>query len=478
MRSRRSGLRPRSSRPRCVQVGAALLLAAAAPAQQASVAEPVPVLLVTGANNHDWQWTHGQMREALVESGRFTVAVTADPATDLARDLSGFAAFVLDYNGPRWGDDAEAAFLAAVRAGAGVVVVHAADNAFPGWREYEELVGLCWRDGTGHGAYHPFDVHVVDPTHPVTVGMQDLRQHPDELYHRLVHTPGVELRVLLSAFSDPARGGTGRFEPMATAGRFGKGRVFHTPLGHTWTGHAPTRATWHDPQLRWLLARGTEWAATGHVTLPPLPPNVLADAERAEGFELLFDGRDLDGWRGYRQDGPPAAGWSVAGGAIVHAGGGGGGDLITVEEFGDFDFRFEWRVAAKANSGVIWHVLESEPQTYMTGPEYQVLDDLGVAPDARHGAGALYDLVANTGAPLRPAGSWNQGRIVVHDGRVQHWLNGQKLVDVPCRGPEWERMVGASKFRDWPFGKAGRGHLALQDHGDEVAYRSLRIRRL
>jgi hypothetical protein len=114
----------------------------------------------------------------------------------------------------------------------------------------------------------------------------------------------------------------------------------------------------------------------------------------------------------------------------------------------------------------------------MTGPEYQVLDDLKHRPDRKHAAGALYDLVPAKDAPLRPHGQWNEGRIVLQKGRVQHWLNGVQVVDAPCAGPEWQAMVAASKFRDWPFGKADDGHIALQDHGDEVSYRSLRVRRL
>ena len=145
---------------------------------------------------------------------------------------------------------------------------------------------------------------------------------------------------------------------------------------------------------------------------------------------------------------------------------------------GDFDCRFSWRVAEGANSGVIWHALETEPRAHMTGPEYQVLDDLSEQPGVGHGAGSLYDLVGSTDAPLRPAGQWNEGRIVVHEGRVQHWLNGRQLLDVPCRGPEWQAMVAGSKFAAWPFGTAGQGHLVLQEHGGEVAYRDLRIRQL
>lgn len=442
---------------------------------------PVRAVVVTGANNHDWQWTSKEIAGALAETGRFDVTVENDPAAFFAQagPIAAGTVLVLDYNGPRWGEKAEQTFLRMVRdEGAGVCVVHAANNAFPGWTEYEQMVGLLWRDGTGHGAYHPFDVVVVDHNHPVTAGLADFRLHPDELYHRLAFVPGGDHRVLMSAFSDPKTGGTGRHEPMATAGRFGKGRIFHTPLGHTWTNVPASRATWADPQLRLLVARGAEWAATGAVTLAPVPLNRLSEQEAAEGFVSLFDGLRLTEWRAYKGEAPPQQGWRVRDAAIVHEAGGGGGDLVSVQEYGDFDFRFSFRVAPNANSGVMWHVTETNETTYMSGPEYQVLDDLGARPDPRHGTAALYDLVAPNAPVLRTAGQWNEGRIVVAKGRVTHWLNGALVVEAPCAGPEWDAMIAASKFRDWPFGKAPKGRLALQDHGDEVAFRNLRVKPL
>jgi type 1 glutamine amidotransferase len=473
-------------RPGRYRAGMLLALLAAAvlqPPSSSPQSPPLNAVVITGQNNHDWQWTAPEIAGALRETGRFATTVVEDPAVWLPgleqRVASGEVhVLVLDYNGPRWGDAAERAFLAAVENGLGVSVVHAANNAFPGWTEYERLVGLLWRQGTGHGNYHTFDVHVVDHHHPVTRGMQDLRRHPDELYHHLWPAPGSDHRVLLSAYSAPETRGTGRHEPMATAGSFGKGRIFHTPLGHVWRGVPQSRATWADPQLRRLVARGTEWAATGEVTLRPEPLDTLAPAEAAEGFALLFDGRSLAGWRRYRGEGPPTQGWVVRDAAIVHEARGGGGDLLTEAQYGDFDFRFEFRVAPRANSGVLWHVQEDAAEPYMSGPEYQVLDDEGAEPAPQHSVAALYDLVAPTGKTARPAGAWNEGRIVVQGGRVEHWLNGVRVVEAPCRGEAWDAMVAGSKFRNWPFGKAGAGHLALQDHGDEVAWRNLRIKRL
>lgn len=444
-------------------------------------AQRTPVLLVTGANNHDWQWTSAQLERLLEGTGQFWVDVTTEPAEILAdaAALARYRAVVLDYNGPRWGKAAETTFIEAVRGGLGVAVVHAANNSFAGWREYEELVALMWRDGeTGHGKFHTFDVVVTDPDHPITSDMDDMRWHPDELYHGLVHMHDAPHRVLARARSTIESGGSGRDEPVIIVRQYGEGRVFHTPLGHVWPGSEETRFSYLDPQLRSLLTRGIAWAATGAVTLNPRRPNTLNAQEREAGFRLLFDGRTTAGWRAYGGEEFPEQGWVVEDGCLVHRAGGGGGDIVTDAEFSDFELRFEWAVAEGANSGVIYRCDEAEAACWLTGPEYQILDDAR-GPDPQHSAAALYDLVVPEGKALRPVGRFNTGRIVVRGRQVQHWLNGTLVVDCTMAGPDWEARLAASKFSTMPrFAQLDRGRIALQDHGDAVRYRSMKIREL
>ncbi|MCA9284899.1 MAG: DUF1080 domain-containing protein [Phycisphaerales bacterium] len=210
------------------------------------------------------------------------------------------------------------------------------------------------------------------------------------------------------------------------------------------------------------------------------PPNTLTPAERTAGWTLLFDGTTSNGWRGYKKDAFPTTGWTIEDGCLRI--GKGGGDIITVGQYGDFDFTFEWKATPAANSGVIYRVTEIHDAPWMTGPEYQVLDDggYGAAADEPHSAGALYDLAAPAeGKKLNPAGAWNQGRIRLENGRLRHWLNGMKIVDVRVDDQTWTDRIDWSKFKAYPgFGVQPKGHLALQDHGDEVCYRNLKVRDL
>ncbi len=196
-------------------------------------------------------------------------------------------------------------------------------------------------------------------------------------------------------------------------------------------------------------------------------------------------------WRGYKQTSFPAKGWSIEDGVLTHAAGGGGGDIITTDQFGDFEFVFQFRTAPKANSGVIYGVAEEHDTTWQTGPEFQVIDDAGnnLKPDDPHSTGAMYDLYApaatKTMKPAGEAGGWNDGRIYYRNGVIQHWVNGQRVVEArlfdatgkPTK--EWLDKIAASKFKDYAgFGLQPRGHIALQDHGDEVSYRNILARDL
>ena len=193
-------------------------------------------------------------------------------------------------------------------------------------------------------------------------------------------------------------------------------------------------------------------------------------------WHALFDGRSLTGWRGYRSEGPPD-GWQVVDGAITRVAE--GGDLITREVFGDFELTLQWVVAEGGNSGIMYRVTEEAAHAYETGPEMQVLDD------ARHrdgqsrltAAGAVYGLYPAPAGVVRPAGEWNTARIVALGRHVEHWLNGVPVASYELGSPEWEEKVAGSKFNAWPgYGRAAAGHIALQDHGDRVAYRAIRIR--
>ncbi|MEE9391996.1 MAG: ThuA domain-containing protein [Planctomycetota bacterium] len=269
--------------------------------QAAELSKLLPVLVVTGENNHDCEYTTDQVVELLEKTGRFEVTVTEDPSADLAnaRFAHSFRAIFLDYNGKRWGKAAENNFVAAVKWGVGVVVMHAANNAFEGWEAYEKICALCWRKDTGHGAFHKFDVDVVDRNHPITWDLPDMKAHPDELYHGLEPMHQTPYRTLMSARSSQKSGGSGKVEPMVLIHKYGKGRVFHTPLGHVWRNTPATRASMQDKQLRLLLARGTEWAATGKVTIKPEKFGVEAmplpaSSGRAHDpfvFRCVLDGR-------------------------------------------------------------------------------------------------------------------------------------------------------------------------------------------
>ena len=205
-------------------------------------------------------------------------------------------------------------------------------------------------------------------------------------------------------------------------------------------------------------------------------PQPLTDAERAAGWRLLFDGRSTAGWRGYKQDTLPA-GWSVVDGALTRIGQ--GGDIITTDQFASFELALEWKVGPGGNSGIFYRGVEGSGPIYYSAPEMQVLDDERHA-DGKSpltSAGSNYGLYPAPRGIVKPAGEWNAARIRVEGSRVQHWLNGVKVVEYELGSAEWSEKVKQSKFNEWPeYGKAAKGHIGLQDHGDWVAFRNIRIR--
>ena len=223
------------------------------------------------------------------------------------------------------------------------------------------------------------------------------------------------------------------------------------------------------------VALAAVWSCTG-------PAAAAAPSKKESGFVALtgHDGREH--WLGYGLDKAKdswPANWEFVDG-VLHAKGG-GADLKTREQYGDFDLRFEWKVPRGANSGVMYRVSQETDPAYYTGPEYQIVDNVGHADGANPdtSAASVYALYAPSKDVTKPAGGWNEARIIVSGNHVEHYLNGEKVVEYQLGNADWNKRVAASKFAAWKkFGTNRRGHIVLQDHGDQVWYRNVRIKSL
>lgn len=211
--------------------------------------------------------------------------------------------------------------------------------------------------------------------------------------------------------------------------------------------------------------------------------DILTEQEIAEGWMLLFDGKATHGWRGFKQDNINN-GWTVEEGNLIGLGKGGdmGGDIITVGQFEDFELSVDWAISKAGNSGILFHVLEGDhAAVYVTGPEYQLLDDVGY-PDKLEEwqkTGANYAMQYADHKVLKKVGEFNNSRIKVKDGHVTHWLNGQELLEYDLWTEEWKTLVEQSKWKDYPaYGLARKGHISLQDHGSVVKFKNIKIREL
>lgn len=470
-------------------------------------AAPLPklrALIIDGANNHDWAAGTRGIRNTLEGSGRFTVEVATFPQKP---DFSRYDVVVNNFNGghlkdgQRWPRETEQALEAFVKNGGGLVVYHAANNAFLEWPAYNEMIGLGWRDKTfgpglavsaegkvitipqgsglapGHGPRHDFEVAVFDAQHPITRGLPARWMHPSEQLTHGQHGPAGGITVLTYALSEVSRLG----EPMDWVKQYGKGRVYTTMLGHTWKNEPNPNLD--DVYFQALLARGAEWAATGQVTLAP-----------DLGWKPIFNGRNLDGWEvrgeciwtvmkdgvllGQRAHAKPAspftAPWPIDDKTYRNwlyrqAW------LYTIKEFGEYDLHVEYFIPHDGNSGVsirdrsrAHHAigepdadrpdLASMPKTTPAhiGYEIQIID----GDRDKYPTGSVYTFVPAKIGVQRP-GEWNALEIESRNDIIRVRLNGELVAESP--GEAGRSKVG-------PIG------LQLHDQFSFAMFRNIRIR--
>jgi type 1 glutamine amidotransferase len=463
----------------------------------ASAAPPgLKALVIDGMNNHDWAAGTRALQSILEGSGRFTVTVSTWPAKP---DFAGYDVVIDNFNGghtadgTRWPREVETALESYVKGGGGLVVFHAANNAFLNWPAYNDMIGLGWRDKTfgegiaigpggaviripkgegldpGHGPRHDFEVFVRDGAHPITRGLPAHWAHAAEQLTHGQHGPAQGLDILTYAFSEISRQG----EPMDWVRQYGRGRVYTTMLGHTWKDELNPNLD--DVYFQTLVARGAEWAATGQVALPP-----------DLGWRPLFDGKTLGGWE-TRGD----CAWSVLpDGALLgrRTHGAAPADrkqydgwlgvqawLYTLAEFGEFDLHVEYWIPPGGNSGVSIrdrsraHGAIGEPDTARPelaafpkttpahiGYEIQIIDD----DRETYPSGSIYSLVpAKRG--VQRSGAWNSLEIESRNERIRVRLNGQVVAEGPGE---------AGRSRTGPIG------LQLHDRFSTAMFRNIRIR--
>ncbi|TWU20591.1 Trehalose utilization [Novipirellula galeiformis] len=460
-------------------------------ASQASAEENskiLSVLLVDGQNNHRWQETTPLIKQSLEDCGRFKVDVATTPAkgedmSTFAPKFSDYDVVVSNYNGEPWSESTQQAFEDYVAGGGGFACVHAADNAFPKWPAYNRMIGLGgwggrnesdgpyvrWKEdlkrftrdtapgaGGAHGKRVPFVVVVRDAEHPITRGLPgSFMQTEDELYAKL-RGPAENMNILATGFSTKESGGTGEHEPLLMTIQFGKGRVFHTTLGHDANAIKGLA-------FQVTLQRGTEWAATGDVTLPAVDEQTLTADQPAlrvpgvtreiswntipdidgKGWVSLFNGKDTKGWT--QKNG--TATYRVENGAVVGTTSEGSPNsfLCTNESFGDFELTFEVNVDTGLNSGV--QIRSLSTKEYKNGRVHGPQVEIESAPGE---SGYLYSEGTGRGwitkeQPIKDVyqnDRWNRFVVRAVGERVQTWVNGTKIADFSDAESSKEGFVG------------------------------------
>lgn len=208
--------------------------------------------------------------------------------------------------------------------------------------------------------------------------------------------------------------------------------------------------------------------------------SVAESKETQREWISLFDGETLEGWRSFKSD--TIAGWTAENGYLTALGEGSdlSGDIITEEQFENFELYLEWKISPGGNSGIMFHVLEDGYETtYATGPEYQLIDDEGFPGELQEWqkAGANYAMHVPESKTLKAVGEFNTSRIIVDGSHVEHWLNGEKVLEYELWSDEWQKLKNKGKWKDYPgYGMARKGHIALQDHGSKIWFKDIKIR--
>ena len=357
--------------------------------------------------------------------------------------------------------DQKTAFLEFIRNGGGFVGIHSATDTFYDWPEYGALIG-------GYFDNHPWreevSVRVEDQTHPATKHLAERFQINDEIY-QFKQWSRDRVNVLMSLDTqsvDTTRDSVHRSDndfALTWSHSYGDGRVFYTALGHE-------DAVWQDDRFQRLIVNGIVWAIGDNRNTSPVR------------WESLLGEQVEDTWRGYQHESMPD-GWKMVNGDLSRIKD--AGAIITTAQFENFELRFEWKVEHGGNSGVFFGVSEDGAVAWHSGPEYQLLHNAG-HPDGQAAitaAGSNYAVHPPIEDMTNPVGEWNRSRLRVNRGHVEHWMNGMYLLSYDIGDDEWQRRVTDSKFSELPlYGQNRRGHIAIQDHGDPVWFRNMKIRAL